>query len=82
MQAIRDDMHFLGTVGEDDNKVMVYLIGTSRKMDKPLAGIILSQSGAGSQASCRWCACSCRRRTWRLSAACHRRPRATWGGMG
>ena len=47
MQAIRDDMHFLGTVGEDDNKVMVYLIGTSRKMDKPLAGIILSQSGAG-----------------------------------
>jgi hypothetical protein len=47
MARLLDDLTTMGTVGEDTNKVMVYLIGTSRKMEKPLAGTILSQSGAG-----------------------------------
>jgi hypothetical protein len=45
--AILADAHALDFVGEDDNVLMVYLIGTSRKMEKPLAGVVLSQSGAG-----------------------------------
>ena len=45
--AILADMDALGAVGEEDAKLMVYLIGTSRKQDKPLAGVVLSQSGAG-----------------------------------
>ena len=45
--AILSDMAALGSVGEEDAKLMVYLIGTSRKQKKPLAGVVLSQSGAG-----------------------------------
>ena len=47
MQRTIEDMTVMGTVGEDENKAMVYLVGTSRKMEKPLAATILSQSGAG-----------------------------------
>jgi DNA primase len=45
--AILADADALGVVGEEENILMVYLIGTSRKMEKPLAGAVLSQSGAG-----------------------------------
>ena len=40
-------MEKLGLVGEQTNKLMAYLVMTSRKMDDPLALMILSGSGAG-----------------------------------
>ena len=41
------DVEKLGLVGEENNKLMGYLVMTSRKMDDPLALLILSGSGAG-----------------------------------
>ena len=41
------DMERLGMIGEDTNKLMGYLVMTSRKLDDPLALLILSGSGAG-----------------------------------
>lgn len=46
-RRILDDMALLGYVGEENAKLLVYLIGISRKLPKPLSGIILSQSGCG-----------------------------------
>jgi len=45
--AILADMQAMGYVGEDNAKLLGYLIGISRKLEKPLSGIVLSQSGAG-----------------------------------
>lgn len=47
VRAILKDMEELGYVGEESAKLLVYLIGISRKLPKPLSGIILSQSGCG-----------------------------------
>ena len=44
---ILDDMEALGYIGEERPKMLAYLIGLSRKLPKPLSGIILSQSGCG-----------------------------------
>jgi len=41
------DMEAFGYVGEENAKLLVYLIGLSRKLPKPLSGIIISQSGTG-----------------------------------
>ena len=41
------DLAVLGYVGEPSNKLLAYLIGISRKLDRPLSGIISSSSGAG-----------------------------------
>lgn len=41
------DLDACGYVGEDGPKLLAYLIGISRQLETPLAGIILSQSGAG-----------------------------------
>jgi len=41
------DVEKLGLVGEQNNKLMGYLVMTSRKLDDPLALLILSGSGAG-----------------------------------
>jgi len=41
------DVEKLGLVGEETNKLMGYLVMTSRKMDDPLALLLLSGSGAG-----------------------------------
>ncbi|ODT73768.1 hypothetical protein ABS71_06595 [bacterium SCN 62-11] len=46
-RAILNDTENLGYVGEESAKLLVYLIGISRKLPKPLSGIILSQSGCG-----------------------------------
>jgi energy-coupling factor transporter ATP-binding protein EcfA2 len=46
-KEIVDDMTKLGYVGEDRNKVIMYLVATSRLMDKPLFVIVVSQSGSG-----------------------------------
>ena len=45
--SILSDMEQLGYVGEENAKLLAYLIGLSRKLPKPLSGIILSQSGCG-----------------------------------
>lgn len=47
VQAILADCEALGFVGEDKAKLLGYLIGLSRKLPKPLSGIVVSQSGAG-----------------------------------
>ena len=41
------DMEALGYVGEEEAKLLVYLIATSRKLPRPLSGIIGSGAGAG-----------------------------------
>ncbi len=50
VQVILDDYERCGLVGEKANKLLCYLAMTSRKMDKPLAVLILSSSGAGKTA--------------------------------
>jgi len=44
---IDEDMTKLGYVGERINKIICYLVATSRKMESPLASIIVSRSAAG-----------------------------------
>jgi hypothetical protein len=41
------DTEELGYVGEEDGKLLIYLVGVSRKLDSPMSSIIRSQSGAG-----------------------------------
>ncbi len=47
VQAVLSDMEELGYVGEEKSKLLAYLIGLSRKLERPLSGIVLSQAGAG-----------------------------------
>jgi DNA primase len=47
VSRLQADMEALGYVGEDEAKLLVYLIATSRKLPRPLSGIIGSGSGAG-----------------------------------
>lgn len=42
-----EDLSALGYVGEDLNKVLVYLCASSRKLDDPISVLILSQSASG-----------------------------------
>jgi len=44
---IIEDVHMLEVAGEDELIVALYLIGTSRLLDKPLAGIVMGQSSSG-----------------------------------
>lgn len=44
---ILKDMEDLGYVGEEDGKLLAYLVGLSRKLSKPLSAIIFAQSGCG-----------------------------------
>lgn len=45
--AILEHMETMGYIGEREGKLLAYLIGVSRKLEKPLSGTVLSQSGAG-----------------------------------
>ena len=47
LKRIADDLAGIGYVGEITNKQLAYLIGTSRRLPKPLSGIVRSESGAG-----------------------------------
>ena len=47
LELILADMETIGHVGEEINKVLAYLVAVSRKLPKPLSGIIISQSAAG-----------------------------------
>ena len=58
-EQIINDFETCGLVGEEPNKLLGYLAMTSRKMDTPLALLIMSSSGAGKSALqdaiCRFC---------------------------
>ena len=47
VDALLADMEAMGYAGEDEGKLLAYLIGVSRKLPRPLSGIVQSQSGAG-----------------------------------
>ncbi len=47
IRNIIDDLTSLGYVGEDDNKLLLYLGATSRKLSKPISILIRSQSSTG-----------------------------------
>jgi hypothetical protein len=47
LARILEDLVGLGVVGEDDNKLLAYLVATSRKLDKPLSLSVISGSSAG-----------------------------------
>lgn len=47
VSRLQADMEALGYVGEEKGKLLVYLVGLSRKLENPLSAIIRSQSGAG-----------------------------------
>ena len=44
---LREAFHLAGIIGEDNNTLVAYLAGVSRKLDRPLAIIIQSASAAG-----------------------------------
>ena len=46
-EALSKDIEAIGYVGEDRNKKLGYVIASSRRLPKPLSGIVRSQSGAG-----------------------------------
>jgi len=47
IDELQRDLGKLGLIGEETNRLLLYLAMTSRKMDEPLAVQILSSSGAG-----------------------------------
>ena len=47
IMKIIDHVHKLGVAGEDELIVAVYIIGISRLLVKPLAGLVMGQSSAG-----------------------------------
>ncbi len=47
VKTLLEDMRQLGYVGEEEAKLLVYLIAVSRRLKRPLSGIIQSGSGAG-----------------------------------
>ncbi len=50
LDRVLEDFNAAGVVGEETNKLVGYLAGVSRKLDKPLAVIIQSTSAAGKSA--------------------------------
>ena len=44
---ILEDIAQVGVVGEEDNKLLAYLVATSRKLKKPLSLSVISRSSAG-----------------------------------
>lgn len=50
LDDIRDDITDMGYVGEDTNKVLLYLIGISAMLAEPLGCFIASDSGSGKSA--------------------------------
>lgn len=47
LERIAADLELVGYVGEPRNKKLAYLIGTSRRLPKPLSAIFRAQSGCG-----------------------------------
>ena len=46
-RRIIDDMSRMGYVGEELNKILLYLCASSRKLDDPISVLIISQSASG-----------------------------------
>jgi hypothetical protein len=47
LDLVLADLHKLGMVGEDINLLIAWLVGLSRKMEKPLGVCVMSRSAAG-----------------------------------
>ena len=47
LDEIKNDITYLGYVRERKNKILMYLIMTSRLLSNPLHSVIISRSGAG-----------------------------------
>jgi len=47
VDKVIEDVHALGVAGEDDLILAVYLIGISRLLIRPLAGLVMSDSSSG-----------------------------------
>jgi hypothetical protein len=47
IEAIIQDITHLGVVGEEDNKLLAYLVATSRKLNDPVSLSVISRSSAG-----------------------------------
>jgi DNA primase catalytic core len=47
LARIQRDLGAIGTIGEDDNRLLAYLAALSRKLEDPLSVLILSRSAAG-----------------------------------
>ncbi|EKD28927.1 MAG: DnaG primase-like protein [uncultured bacterium] len=47
IQSILEDITTLGYVGEDENKLLLFLCAVSRKLNKPISVLIRSQSSTG-----------------------------------
>jgi len=47
VELVQADLGAIGIVGEEDLRLGAYAIGTSRKLDSPLAGIVLGPSSSG-----------------------------------
>jgi DNA primase len=47
VECVLSDLDELGYVGEEENKLLVYLAATSRRMDDPLSVMIVSESASG-----------------------------------
>jgi DNA primase len=47
VERVLRDLDSLGYVGEEENKLLVYLSATSRKMEDPLSVLIVSESASG-----------------------------------
>src|SRR5262249_38133612 len=47
LDRIKQDLTTMGIVGEDNNKVLVYLIASSRKMNDPLGATVKANSSSG-----------------------------------
>ncbi|MFH1310556.1 MAG: hypothetical protein ABIH85_07780 [Candidatus Omnitrophota bacterium] len=50
LNNILKDIEMLGYVGEDNNKIIAYLVSISRKLEDPLSSIVISESSAGKSA--------------------------------
>lgn len=47
IDRIQEDIEAVGVAGEDDLRLMLYLVGTSRLLPRPLAAIVQGQSSSG-----------------------------------
>lgn len=50
LRQIDQDLTTLGYIGEEANKIMMYLVATSRKLDKPMSAVVKAQSSSGKSA--------------------------------
>lgn len=52
IDCIREDIERLGVVGEKNNRLLIYLVGTSAQLSRPLAAIARGSSSSGKSFLC------------------------------